>query len=149
MNAAGTSFYQRLHAIDLLTGNEKPGSPVTIAATRSGTIAVGGACFKPQPENQRSGLVFANGSVYIVWGSHEDAYPWVGWIIGYAYTGSAFTQTGVFMAAPNTGKAGVWMGGGAPAVDDAGKSMSSPATAFSTSPAPPPPTTTTATASCS
>ncbi len=122
MNAAGTSFFQRLHAIDLFTGNEKAGSPVTITATFPGTFAGGGpnVLFNPQPENQRTGLALANGSVYIAWGSHEDAYPWVGWVIGYAYAGGQFTQTGAFLAAPNTGKAGVWMGGGAPSVDDAG-----------------------------
>ena len=119
MDAAGTTFYQRLHAIDLFTGNEKPGSPVTIAASLPGTFRRTDA-FEPRPENQRSGLAFANGSVYIVWASHEDAYPWVGWVIAYAYANNTLTQTGTFLAAPNTGKAGIWMSGGAPAVDDAG-----------------------------
>ncbi|HYM29035.1 MAG TPA: putative Ig domain-containing protein [Steroidobacteraceae bacterium] len=118
MNAAGTSFFQRLHAIDLLTGNEKPGSPVTIAASLPGTFRNG--AFEPRPENQRSGLAFANGSVYIVWASYEDAYPWVGWVIAYTYANNTFTQTGKFLAAPNTGRAGIWMSGSAPAVDDAG-----------------------------
>jgi hypothetical protein len=118
MDAAGTTFYQRLHAIDLFTGNEKPGSPVTVSASLPGTFRNG--AFEPRPENQRSGLAFANGSVYIVWASHEDAYPWVGWVIAYAYANNTLTQTGTFLAAPNTGKAGIWMSGGAPAVDDAG-----------------------------
>ena len=32
MNPAGTTFYQRLHAIDVTTGNEKANSPMLIRA---------------------------------------------------------------------------------------------------------------------
>jgi hypothetical protein len=57
MNAAGTSFYQRLHAIDITTGAEKPGSPVTIAASFPGTGDGGSTvAFDPRMENQRAGL---------------------------------------------------------------------------------------------
>ncbi|HEX8755087.1 MAG TPA: Ig domain-containing protein [Steroidobacteraceae bacterium] len=118
MNAAGTEFYQRLHAIDVTTGAEKPGSPVAIAATVPGT-AYGGTsiAFDPRMENQRAGLALVDGTVYIAWGSHEDAEPFYGWLIGYTYNGAAFTQTAVFNTAPNTGEGGIWMSGGAPAVD--------------------------------
>lgn len=122
MNAAGTEFYQRLHAIDITTGAEKPGSPTNIAAIVAGT-AYGGTsvAFDPRMENQRAGLALVDGTVYIAWGSHEDAEPFYGWLIGYTYNGAAFTQTGVFNAAPNTGEGGIWMSGGAPAVDGQGR----------------------------
>jgi hypothetical protein len=58
-----------------------------------------------------------NGTVYVSWGSHEDAGHFYGWLIGYTYDGSRFTQTYVFNAAPNTTQAGIWMGGTAPAAD--------------------------------
>jgi hypothetical protein len=120
MNAAGTEFYQRLHAIDIATGAEKPGSPVPIAATVSGT-AYGGTSvvFDPRMEEQRAGLALVDGTVYIAWGSHEDAQPFYGWLIGYTYDGAAatFTQTHVFNSAPNTGEGGIWMSGAAPSVD--------------------------------
>ena len=121
VNSGQTAFYQRLHAIDLMTGNEKPGSPVTIAGTYPG-IGDGGATvtFNPQPENQRAGLAFVNGVVYIAWGAHEDAPPWYGWAMGYSYNGAAFSQTAVLNIAPNSQGGGIWMGGGAPAADSNG-----------------------------
>lgn len=122
MNAAGTEFYQRLHAIDITTGAEKPGSPATIAATVPGSASGGSSVtFSALLENQRAGLVLADGTVYIAWGSHEDAKPFYGWLIGYAYNGSAFTQTGVFNVAPDGGEGGIWMSGAAPAVDEQGR----------------------------
>jgi hypothetical protein len=122
MNAAGTSFYQRLHAINLTTGAERSGSPVTIAATVPGTSGGGTTVsFDAQTENQRAGLVLANGTVYIAWGSHEDGMPYAGWLIGYSYNGSSFTQTGAFDSAPDAAKGGIWMSGAAPAVDSQGR----------------------------
>jgi hypothetical protein len=122
MNGAGTEFYQRLHGIDIATGAEKAGSPVTIAATVAGT-AYGGSSitFSPLMESQRSGLVLVDGTVYIAWGSHEDAQPFYGWLIGYSYNGSVFTQVAAFNAAPNAGEGGIWMSGAAPAVDEQGR----------------------------
>jgi hypothetical protein len=122
MNAAGTSFFQRLHAIDPASGAEKPGSPVTIAATAAGTGDGGSAVsFNARMENQRAGLALVNGTVYIAWGSHEDAQPYYGWIIGYSYNGSSFSQTSTFNAAPNSREGGIWMSGAAPAADGQGR----------------------------
>lgn len=122
MNAAGTDFHQRLHAIDITTGAEKPGSPVSIAATVPGA-AYGGTsvAFDPRMEVQRAGLALVDGTVYIAWGSHEDAQPFFGWLIGYTYDGAAFTRGHVLNTAPNTGEGGIWMSGGAPAVDRQGR----------------------------
>ena len=118
VNSAKTTFYQRLHAIDLATGNEKPGSPVLITGTYPGTGAGGtSVSFDPKGENQRPGLALVNGVVYIAWAAHEDAAPWYGWMIGYQYNGTAFTQQSIFNAAPNAQQAGIWMSGGAPAAD--------------------------------
>jgi len=113
---AAQTFYQRLHAIDIKTGNEKSGSPVSIAATYAGTGDGGTTvAFSTKQQNQRAGLAFANGTVYVAWGSHEDKAPWYGWILG--YNGSALTQSAAFNSAPNAHGAGIWMGGGAPAID--------------------------------
>jgi hypothetical protein len=122
MDSTGTNFYQRLHAIDLATGNEKSGSPVTIAATYPGT-GDGGAtvAFNAQQELQRPGLALVNGTVYIAWASHEDQPPYYGWIIAYTYNGSSFTQAGVLNVTPNVGQGGIWMSGAAPAADRNGR----------------------------
>ncbi len=117
-SSGGLTFYQRLHAIDITTGNEKPGSPVTIQATAPGTGDGGTSdTFNVQQENQRPGLALVNGTVYVAWASHEDAKPYYGWIIGYQYNGSSLIQTQVFNVAPNNGLGGIWMSGGAPAAD--------------------------------
>jgi hypothetical protein len=115
VDSTGTTFSQRLHAIDLTTGNERTGSPVTIAGTYpkiNGTVT-----FSAKQQNQRTGLALVNGTVYMGWGSHEDSNPWSGWMMGYSYNGSTFTQAAVFDSTPNKGEGGIWMGGGAPAVD--------------------------------
>jgi hypothetical protein len=118
MNGPGTRFYQRLHAIDITTGTEKPGSPVTITASFPGTGDGGSTvAFDPRMENQRAGLALVGGVVYIGWGSHEDRDPWYGWLVGYGYDGAGFSQVGVLNAAPNYSRAGIWMGGAAPAAD--------------------------------
>jgi hypothetical protein len=118
VNSTQTTFYQRLHAINLITGNENPGSPTTIAGIYPGsgdgdaTVA-----FNARQENQRAGLALVNGSVYIAWGSHEDSSPWYGWMMSYQYNGASFVQNSVINVTPNTQGGGIWMGGGAPAVD--------------------------------
>jgi hypothetical protein len=118
VNSAQTSFYQRLHAIDLATGTEKTGSPATIAGTYPGTGDGGTVVtFDARQENQRAGLALVNGVVYIAWAAHEDHDPWYGWMMAYQYNGTTLTQTAVLNVAPNTTESGIWMGGGAPAVD--------------------------------
>jgi hypothetical protein len=120
INSAQTTFYQRLHAIDITSGIEQSGSPALIAGSYPGTAdgltTVG---FSSKQQNQRAGLALVNGTVFIAWGSHEDSIPWYGWIMGYQYNAGAWTQTAVFNSTPNVRRGGIWMGGGAPAVDAA------------------------------
>ncbi len=120
VTAAGPTFYQRLHAIDPTTGNEKAsGSPVTIAGSVTGTGDGGSTdTFSARQENQRAGLALVNGTVYIAWASHEDTTPWRGWMMGYTFNGSSFTRSAEFAVTPNSGYGGgIWMGGAAPAAD--------------------------------
>jgi hypothetical protein len=116
---SGPTFYQRLHAIDLTTGNEKFSGPVTIAATYPGS-GDGGTitAFSARQQNQRPGLALANGVVYIAWASHEDATPYHGWVIG--YNASTLAQVSVYNDTPNGTQGGIWMSGGAPAIDSSG-----------------------------
>jgi hypothetical protein len=119
-DSAGATFYQRLHAIDLTTGNEKPGSPTTISATYPGTGDGGTTVtFNARTTLQRAGLALVNGTIYLAWASHEDAPPYYGWMAGYTYNGSAFAQASVLNITPNFGYGGIWMSGSAPAADAA------------------------------
>lgn len=117
--SAGLRFHVRLHAIDLATGAEKPGAPVTITATCTGERGKR-VSFDPRTENQRAGLALVNGVVYVAFGSHEDVRPFYGWLLGYRYDGSSFQRTYTLNIAPDAGEGGVWMAGAAPAADSAG-----------------------------
>ena len=116
---SGPTFYQRLHAIDLTTGNEKFSGPVAISGTYPGSGDGGTTTtFVARQENQRPGLALVNGVVYIGWASHEDETPFYGWLMG--YSASTLQQVSVLNVGPNSGSSGIWMSGGAPAVDSAG-----------------------------
>jgi hypothetical protein len=118
MNSTATSFYQRLHAIDIATGNEKFGGPANITSgiTFPG-IADGGTSdsFNAQQENQRCGIALVNGVVYVTWASHEDKGPFYGWVTG--FNASTLAVTSVLNVTPDAQYGGIWMGGGAPAAD--------------------------------
>lgn len=114
----GPTFFQRLHAINSLNGNELNASPANISGTYAGTGDGGSAIvFNPQQENQRAGLALVQGTVYIAWSSHEDnnTPPYHGWVMGYSEANLA--QTGALNVTPNGYQGGIWMGGSAPSVD--------------------------------
>jgi hypothetical protein len=70
------SYVQRLHALDITSGAEKPGSPVVIQATYPGTGEGGSTLtFNPKNYKQRPGLLLLNGTVYTAWSSHCDIRP--------------------------------------------------------------------------
>ena len=116
-----TSFFQRLHAIDITTGNEKgTGSPVTIAATFAGTgDGSSTTTFNAQRQFQRPGLALVNGQVYVMFASHEDTGNFYGWVLGYSFNGTSFTLASTLNVDPNASGAqgGIWMSGAAPAAD--------------------------------
>jgi hypothetical protein len=120
MNSTATSFYQRLHAIDITTGSEKTGSPLLITGSYPGTGSGGTTvAFDPHQEQQRTGLALVKGQVYIAWASFGDFGPWYGWIMGYSYNGK-LAQSSILNVAPNARDAGIWMSGAAPAADSNG-----------------------------
>jgi hypothetical protein len=127
---ASTQFFQRLHAIDLTTGNERVtpysiDSSISVPGTGDGSVA-GQVAFDPRNENQRPGLVLFHGVVYVAWASHEDHDPYHGWVIGFNSSTLARVANAAFNSTPNQvgtlsySRGGIWMGGGAPAVDSAG-----------------------------
>jgi hypothetical protein len=115
----GTIVY-RLHALDITTGNEKPGSPALIQASVAGTgdgSVNGHVPFTPKQERQRPALLLANGTVYIAWGSYCDNNPYHGWAMGYTYNGSAFQQVSVYNTSANGRQGAIWQAGGGLAAD--------------------------------
>ena len=111
-------FAQRLHALDVATGEEKFGGPMEIHASVSGggDGSVGGqVAFDPLRNNQRPGLLLDHGVVYIAWASHCDNGPYHGWLM--AYDARTLAQVAVWNATPDGGLGGIWHAGSAPAAD--------------------------------
>jgi hypothetical protein len=114
----------RLHALDVTSGAERPGSPVLIAASVPGTgdralsSASNSVTFDAYFYKNRAGLLLLNGVVYTGWTSLCDSRTYHGWII--AYDAASLRQVAVFNATPNGYQGSFWMGGAAPAADAQG-----------------------------
>ena len=118
--AGGTTFVQRLHALDIGSGAEKFGGPVVLSADIPGTgggSSAGRLQFNAQRENQRPALLLNNGVVYISFSSHGDVQPYHGWILG--YDASTLQQTFAYCPTANGVGAGLWLSSG-PAADTIG-----------------------------
>ncbi len=111
-------YTDRLHALDLITGAEKNGSPKIIQGNVPGT-GVGGTNgtipFISVNENQRSAIVLSNGIVYVCYAGYCDTPPYHGWIFG--YDANNLSQKIIFNSTPNGDEGGIWMSGQGPAVD--------------------------------
>ena len=139
-------FVQTLHALDITTGADTL-PPTIIGDTVNPTGQSGNnayryiigtcvpgignghivdadsnniVCFNAMREHERSGLVVSNGVLYLAWASHTDTGPYHGWVMGFDETTLQQIDGAVFNTSPNGGLGGIWMGGGAPAVDPVG-----------------------------
>ncbi len=120
-SGGNTSFVQYLHAIDIVTGAEQPGSPVQLKASVPGTGAGssnGMVSFEPKLNNQRQGLAMVNGVVFISFASHCDLNPFHGWILGYDV--KSLSQRYVYCDTPNGEEGGIWECGMGIAADQQG-----------------------------
>jgi hypothetical protein len=109
-------YFQRLHALDITTGAEISGSPVTIRATYPNQN--GQTTFDPKQYKERAALLLLNGVIYTTWASHCDNGPYTGWIMGYDQT--TLQQSTVLNIIPNGSEGATWMAGDGPAADSAG-----------------------------
>ncbi len=115
------NYHQRLHALDITTGAELTGSPVTIQASFPGTgenSSNGSVIFDPAQYKERAGLLLMNHVIYTSWGSHCDYQPYSGWLI--SYNESTLQQASVFNVTPNGGEGAIWMSGAGLAADTLG-----------------------------
>jgi len=118
-------FWQRLHAVDVRTGKEKFGGPVTIRASvesrNKSLFGLGPAEtleFLALHENPRAALLLDRGVVYLTWGSACDVGPYYGWVL--AYDAHTLRQTGALNTAPEVALGGIWQGDTGPAADEEG-----------------------------
>jgi hypothetical protein len=101
----GTTFAQRIRAVDITTGNER------VAARTIGTI-------EPQINHQHAALALSQSKVYVAWSSHCDTGAYHGRVL--AFNTSDLSQAAAFDAVPSGSGAGIWMSSAAPIVDASG-----------------------------
>jgi PQQ-like domain len=121
----------RLHALDITTGQSRPGWPVKIAgsvAGNGGGSSGGQIAFDPVIQLQRAGLLLLNGRVVIAFGStcDREIIRYHGWIFSYNAADPAqppliFNSTPDWSEGPFPESAGgIWQAGYGLAADDAG-----------------------------
>jgi len=118
---AASQYFQRIHALDLATGAERPGSPVAVQATYPGNganSAGGVVSFDPAAYNERAALLIAGGALYTAWGSHCDIDPYTGWIL--SYDEASLASRSVLNVTPNGQRGAFWNSGAGPALDAGG-----------------------------
>jgi len=118
---ANGTYHQRLHALDITTGQEISGSPTEISATYPGTgdnSQNGTVVFDPSQYAERAALLLLNGNIYTGWTSHCDIGLYTGWVI--AYSESTLQQTQVLNLTPNGHEGSIWMSGDGMAADTQG-----------------------------
>lgn len=118
---SNNAYHQRLHALDLSTGDELFGGPVEIQAKYPGTgdnSQNGFVIFDPGQYAERAGLLEINGNIYLAFTSHCDQRPYTGWIM--QYSASTLAQLSVLNVTPNGNEGAIWQGGGGMAADNDG-----------------------------
>ena len=114
VSASSTNYYHQLHALDITTGAEKFGGPVTINPT------VTGITFDSLYQNPRAALLLLSNVVYVSESSHCDEGLYNGWLLGFNATNLA--PVVVFNTTPtaNNGEGAIWGCGMGPAADTNG-----------------------------
>jgi len=118
MSKKSSTYFQRIHALDVTTGQEEFGGPVVVQAKYPGTgdnNSGGYVIFDPKQYAERQGLLLLDHVVYTGWTSHCDHRPYTGWLIGYSE--STLTQTGVLNLTPNGDSGAIWQSGAGMASD--------------------------------
>ncbi len=108
-----TTYFQRIHALDMTTGAEEFGGPVTVSATYPP-----GPAFNPAQYKERMGLLLLNGQLITAWASHCDFTPYNAWIM--AYDENTLAQTSVIDITPNGSEGAFWGAGEGIAADSSG-----------------------------
>jgi hypothetical protein len=112
----GTTVRHHLHALDITTGNEQPGSPVLITATstsKKGHVTH----FNSLHQKNRPGLLLLNGVLYLGFGSNYCNDSNSGWVL--SYDAASLSPLGVFNTSPDYGLTSIWQSGNGLAADDA------------------------------
>jgi hypothetical protein len=113
-DVSNSTWHFYLHALDLLSGEDKFAGPVEITVPSSAPVQ-----FVQLNQLQRPGLLLVNGTVYVMFGSVGDFNVWHGWAM--AYDASTLQQLAYFITTPSntvfdpsgeTGGGGIFAAGG-------------------------------------
>lgn len=121
MSKNSSAYFQRIHALDITTGQEQFGGPVVVKAKFPGNgdnSKDGYVIFDAKQYAERAGLVLVNGVIYTGWTSHCDFRPYTGWIIG--YDANTLQRTSVLNVTPNGNEGAIWQSGAGMAADRPG-----------------------------
>ena len=124
VRGATVAYEHRLHALNIINGQTRPGSGRALQASVPGTTTPndgnGRVLFQSLRQNQRPALLLSNNVITVAFSSHCVIRPYQGWVL--AYDATTLNQVGVFNVSPNDpkGKGGIWHSGGGPAADASG-----------------------------
>jgi len=110
------SVVHRLHALDVTSGVEIPGGPITIAATF--TLNGVTTTFTDLYQMNRPGLLLANGHIYIGFGSNCCNDYSQGWVL--SYNEATLQQEGAYTTEPGKTLASIWQKGAGISADSSG-----------------------------
>jgi hypothetical protein len=117
---ASANCYQRIHALDLASGDDLL-TPQVITARYPGKgddSTNGTDYFVATHYVNRAALLLLNGTVYVAWSVHANSRPGTSWIMG--YDEQTLAQTYVCNMEPNGYWGSIWNSGGGPAADPQG-----------------------------
>lgn len=101
-------FVQRLHALDVATGADRPHSPVVITTDNFDSVL----------QNQRPALLLTTGGLYVGYSSHCDVEPYHGFL--FRFDPATLRQLGVLNLSPGAVGNSIWQSGQGPAADEQG-----------------------------
>jgi hypothetical protein len=115
------TYKLKLHALDLLTGEEVGGGPKVIDATVDGGGAGsngGKIHMNSWIQFNRTGLLLHKGTIYVGMTSHCDESPYHGWL--FAFDPGTLEQKSVFNTSPKSKGGAIWQSGNGIAANDNG-----------------------------
>jgi outer membrane protein assembly factor BamB len=121
MSKLGSTYHQRLHALDLSTGAELFGGPVDIQAKYPGlgdNSQNGFVVFDPHQYAERAALLEVGSNIYLAFTSHCDQRPYTGWVM--QYSAADLSQVSVLDVTPNGNEGAIWQTGDGIAADTDG-----------------------------
>jgi len=112
------SYFFKLHALDITTGQEQFGGPVALAGSVAGKTGKM-LTFSAQFPMSRAALLLANGIIYVTFSSNGCEFG-TGWV--FAFGAGTLNQLGIFNTQPDSSSGGarIWQGGSGPASDSSG-----------------------------